>query len=227
MVPVLTRGFGFSIPPFMVFMPIWMSRLWLDRIMMFRFVLSLKSLIAPISQSSVSLALVAPNRGCRTPLLVPMHGTALYVREGFCSFWQSKLECSFHESCLFCIYSRINNFYVNAINRNPGHDISLYDCLLDSMAEVQSVDDKAVFVFVGYAKAFHSEWLESVSPTDRHGRDALDFCSLSGCEQLIRCPSHISGNRLNLVMVDVPDILDVFFSIHCQLSLLCQLCGSG
>ena len=38
---------------------------------MYWFVLSLKSPIAAISQSSVSLALVAQNRGCATPLLVP------------------------------------------------------------------------------------------------------------------------------------------------------------
>ena len=62
LVQVLTRGLGFSIPTFVVFMPIWKSRMWLDRIMMFWFVLSLKSLFAAISQSSVSLALVAPNR---------------------------------------------------------------------------------------------------------------------------------------------------------------------
>ena len=59
---------------------------------------------------------------------------------------------------------------------------------LDSMARVQSVDDKAIFAFVGDANAHHSEWLESVSPTGRHGHDALDFCNLSGCEQLVRCP---------------------------------------
>ena len=47
--------------------------------------------------------------------------------------------------------------------RNPGHDGSLYDCLLDSMARVQSVDDNAVFLFVSYANAHHSEWSESVS----------------------------------------------------------------
>ena len=52
--------------------------------------------------------------------------------------------------------------------------------------------------------------MESVSPTDRHGRDAPDFFNLSGCEQLVRCPTHIAGNRLNLVMTDVPDIVDVF-----------------
>ena len=63
--------------------------------------------------------------------------------------------------------------------------------------------------FVGDANAHHSEWLESVSPTDRHGRDAHDFSNLSGCEQLVRGPTHIAGNRLNLVMTDVPAIVDV------------------
>ena len=62
-------------------------------------------------------------------------------------------------------------------------------CLLDSMAQVQSVG-KAVFVFLGDANAHHSDWLESVSPTDRHGRDALDFCNQSGCEQWFFVHSH-------------------------------------
>ena len=44
--------------------------MWLYCIVMFWFVLSLKSLIATFSQSCVSLALVALNRGCGTPLLV-------------------------------------------------------------------------------------------------------------------------------------------------------------
>ena len=78
---------------------------------------------------------------------------------------------------MFRICSRINNFYVYAFYRYPEHDSSLYNCLLDSMARVQLVYDKAVFVFVGDAIPHHSEWLESVSPTDQHGRDALDFCN--------------------------------------------------
>ena len=82
---------------------------------------------------------------------------------------------------MFRICRRINNFYVYAFYRNPEHDDSLYNGLLDSMAREQSVDDKAVFVFVCDANAHHSEWLESFSPTDRHGHDALDFCNLSGC----------------------------------------------
>ena len=51
----------------------------------------------------------------------------------------------------------LNNFYVYAFYHNPVHDGSFYDCLLDSMARVLSVDDKVVFVFVDDAKADHSE----------------------------------------------------------------------
>ena len=50
--------------------------------------------------------------------------------------------------------------------------------------------EKPVFVFVDDANAHHSGWLESVSPIDRHGRHAPDFCNLSGCEQLVRGPTH-------------------------------------
>ena len=47
--------------------------------------------------------------------------------------------------------------------------------------------------------------------TDRHGRDALDFSILSCCEQLVHGPTHIASNRLDLVMTDVHDIVDVVF----------------
>ena len=141
----------------------------------------------------------------------------LYVREEFRSFRQSKSECSCHESCVFHICIWINNFYVFAFYRNPGHDGLLYDCLLNSMARVQSVDDKAVFVFVGDANAHHSEWLESVSLTDRHGRDALDFCNQPGYEQLVRCRTHIAGNRLDFVITDTPDTVDVFVGTPLEL----------
>ena len=87
---------------------------------------------------------------------------------------------------------------------------------------MQSVD-------VSDANAHHSEWLESVSPTDRHRHEALDFCNPSGCEQLVRCPTHIAGNRLDLVMTDVPDIIDAVVctslgtSDHCFVSCVLRV----
>ena len=91
------------------------------------------------------------------------------------------------------------------------------------MARVQSVDGKAVFV--SDANAYHPEWLELVPPIDRHERDALDFCILSGCEQLVRCPTHIAGNRLDAVTTDVPDIDLVVGTPQGFRTLLCQLCA--
>ena len=63
---------------------------------------------------------------------------------------------------MFHICSRINNFQVYSFHRNPGHDGSLYDCLLDSIARVRSVDDKGVFVFVGDENTHYSGWSQSL-----------------------------------------------------------------
>ena len=62
-------------PALVVFMPIWTIWLWLDRIMMFWFMLSLKSLIAAISQSSISLALVAPTKAAELQCWCPWYGS--------------------------------------------------------------------------------------------------------------------------------------------------------
>ena len=85
------------------------------------------------------------------------HVMALYVREGFRAFRPSNFECACHESCVAGICGKVNNFYVSAFYRNPDHDGSLYDCMLGSMGQVQSIDSKAVFVFVGDANTHHLE----------------------------------------------------------------------
>ena len=124
---------------------------------------------------------------------------------------------------MFHICSRINNFYAYAFYITQGttvhfRTVSLTLCLGCTQLMIRQ------FVFVGDANAHYSEWLESVSPTDRHGRDALDFCNLSGCEQLACFPTHFAGNRLDLAMTDVADIVDVVvgtplgISDHCFVS---------
>ena len=121
-------GLGSSIPTFVIFMPIWTSWLWLDRIM-FWFEPSLKSLIATFSQE-----LHIPDFRCTQRLLqnsTPVASMAFYDKEGFHSFRQSKLECFCHEYCVFRICSRINNFHVYAFYHNRGHNRSFYNCLLD------------------------------------------------------------------------------------------------
>ena len=53
-----------------------------------------------------------------------------------------------------------------------------------------------------------NSWSQSLLLIDS-GRDALADCNLPDCEELVCCPTHIAGNTLDLVMTDVPDILDV------------------
>ena len=151
--------------------------------------------------------------GFKQPLLLKRNerergqGMAAYIRNGFPAFHKACYECSCHEVLVLKVCGRHSNFYLFAVYRNPDADDQIFDCLLNSMAAIQENDRKAVFLFVGDFNAHHTEWLYSVSPTDCHGRRALDFATESGCEQLIRRPTHRSGNSLDLIFTDVPGVV--------------------
>ncbi len=68
---------------------------------------------------------------------------------------------------------------------------------------------KASFVLVGDVNAHHQEWLNSISPTNQHGRGALDFSNLSGCEQIVQSPTHATGNCIDLLFTDAPSEVTV------------------
>ena len=58
------------------------------------------------------------------------------------------------------------------------------------MSDIQELDRKSSFIFVGDLNAHHQKWLKSVSSTDCHGIAAFDIANLSGCTQLIKKPTH-------------------------------------
>ena len=76
------------------------------------------------------------------------------------------------------------------------------------MAAVQAVDVRASFLFMGDLNGHHQEWLGSTR-TNRHGVAALDFATASGCDQLVIGPTHARGGTLDLLMSDVPDLVQV------------------
>ena len=90
--------------------------------------------------------------------------------------------------------------------------MTLLDCLLTAMSEVQQTDRKSSFVFVGDFNAHDREWQGSVSQTDAHGRVFLDFATSSSCQQLVAGPTHSAGNPLDLVLTDVPGVVSVVVS---------------
>ena len=67
------------------------------------------------------------------------------------------------------------------------------------MAAVQSADLCASFLFVGGLNAHHQEWVGSTT-TNCQGVAALDFATVSGCDQLVIGLTHAHGGTLDLLM---------------------------
>jgi hypothetical protein len=63
---------------------------------------------------------------------------------------------------------------------------------------------RLIFLLLVIFIAHHREWLNSVSPTNKHGRAALDFHNASSFPQLVDFPTHVHGNTLDLGFTDVP-----------------------
>ena len=138
-------------------------------------------------------------------------GLVTYVRTGFSAFLRNNLACKCpnvgHEIQLKII-SRTHNFDVFNLYRSPTANDSIYDCSMTSMSYIQELDRKSCFVFVGDLNAHHRDWLNSISETNHHGVAAHDFANLTDCEQLIDEPTQIRGNRLDLILTDVPGVVN-------------------
>ena len=93
-----------------------------------------------------------------------------------------------------------------SLYRNPDLDDRIYDCLLTTIAAVQAADACASFHFVCDLNGHHQEWL-GFATTNRHGVAALEFATVSGCDQLVIGPTHSRGGTLDLLMTDVPDLV--------------------
>ena len=156
-------------------------------------------------------------------------GMALYVRSDFSAMHKTAFECKCHETQVFKVSGKHNNFYIFSLYRNPDLDDSIYDCLFNRIAAVQESDRRASFVFVGDLNAHHRDWLNSVSQTNPHGIAALDFSTVSGCEQLIQGATHRSGNCLDLLLTDSPGVVTarigspIGTSDHCFVSAVIKL----
>ena len=64
------------------------------------------------------------------------------------------------------------------------------------------------FLFVGDLNGHHQEWLGSMT-TNNHGVVAFDFSTVSGCDQLVVGPTHARDGTLDLLMSDIPDLVQV------------------
>ena len=130
-------------------------------------------------------------------------GMATYVREGYRAFHQLKFQCGCCEILFFKVCGVRQNTNVFSLQCNPDLDDRIFHCLLASMAAVQDEDIRDSFLFVGDLNDHHQEWLGSTT-TNRRGVAVFDFATVSGCNQLVVCPTHARSGTLDLLMTDVP-----------------------
>ena len=135
-------------------------------------------------------------------------GLALYARSGLSVVRQSRFECACCEFMVVKVAGTRHNFYLFFVYRSPSTDDRVYDCLAEAMGEIQSVDSKSAFCFVGDFNCHHSEWLGS-RVTNSHGVAAFDFASITDCTQLVSGPTHRDGGVLDLVLTNAPDLCRV------------------
>ena len=129
------------------------------------------------------------------------------VRNGSRAFCQPKFESGCCERLIFRVCGVRQKLCVSSLYHNPDLDDQIFDCLLASMAAVQTVDIRASFPFVGDLNGHHQEWL-GFTTTNSHGVAAFDFTTVSGCDQLVVGPTNALGGTIDL-MTDVPDLVQV------------------
>ena len=77
-----------------------------------------------------------------------------------------------------------------------------------STAVVQTEDVRASFLFVCDLNGHYQVWLGSTT-ANRHGVAVFDFATVSGCDQLVVGPTHARDGTLDILMTDVPDLVQV------------------
>ena len=143
---------------------------------------------------------------CRPVLLcrgrMPLaRGMAANVRDGYGAFRQCMFKSGYCEMLIFRVCEHI---YVFSLYNNPDIDDRNFDWLLTSMGAVQAEDVHVSFLFVDDLNGHHQKWL-GFTATKRQGVAALDFATVSGCDQLVVGPTHSRDGTINLLMTYVPD----------------------
>ena len=82
-------------------------------------------------------------------------GMAAYVRDGYGAFRQSKFECGSCEILVFMMCGVRQNLFVFSHYHNHDIDDRILDCLIASMAGVQTEDIRASFLFVSDLNGHH------------------------------------------------------------------------
>ena len=130
------------------------------------------------------------------------------MRDVFRAFLQPKFECGCCEVLASSFCGARQTYYVFRLYSNPNLDNRINDCSLTLLASMQAEDVHALSFFLGDFNGHHQELLGFMI-INRHELAAIDFATVSGCDQQDVGPTHSRGGTLDILTTDVSDQIRV------------------
>ncbi len=134
-------------------------------------------------------------------------GCMLYYKNGMALHRRQDLEPAEHEIMIFTIKLHTGNLLMSLLYRPPGgKNCAPIIWYTDNLDHLRSKTRAIGTILAGDYNAHHREWLQSRANTNAPGRKTLTLCTTHGLSQLVKGPTQIKGNRLDLIMCDIPNL---------------------
>jgi len=134
-------------------------------------------------------------------------GCMLYYKNGIALHRRQELEPAEHEIMILTIKLDTGTLLMSLLYRPPGNkNCAPIDWYTENLDHLRSKTRAIVTILAGDYNAHHKEWLQSKAKTNAPGRKTLTLCTTHGLSQLVKGPTQIKGNRLDLIMSDIPNL---------------------
>ena len=133
-------------------------------------------------------------------------GCLIYYKNGIAIHRRQDLEPAEHELMIFTIKLSSGTLLLSLLYRPPSHKSEAIEWYNENLDQLRSKTKATKTLLAGDYNAHHKEWLQSKLPTNQPGKDTLSLCTTHGLTQLVNGPTHKDGNRLDLIMCDMPNI---------------------
>ena len=134
-------------------------------------------------------------------------GCLMYYKNGLPIVRETHLEPKRHELMIFTIQTSSGILLLSLVYCPPKAARGVIDWYDKHVDNLISKTKASICVMTGDFNCHHREWLSSKSPTDAEGRAAYEFCCTHDLSQIVDGPTHQSGNRLELIITDAPNMI--------------------
>ncbi|KAI8506615.1 hypothetical protein Bbelb_160420 [Branchiostoma belcheri] len=129
----------------------------------------------------------------------------MYYRNGIALQRRLSLEPTQFEIMIATVKLSSGTLLLSLLYRPPSDGSEAINWYIDNLDDLQSQTNATTTLLAGDYNVQHKEWPQS-KDTDSQGQQALTLSITHGLTQLVDGPTHQNGNRLDLIMFDLPTL---------------------